>query len=151
MTFSFVKKKEEYILGYLPSYGVYECRLKDVEKNYENNGEDSFSFKWGGYIFTKLQAEPDAYNYLRFKIENFYLDFAGLSARTNIKGYDEMSVHLFDIPMIKKGIENVIKYASEAKMDDKEQQDGDLRVLGLFLDKLKFYEGKETLVSCWLD
>ena len=151
MRFNFVRKNEEYILGYLPAYGVYEGKLEDVEKHYVNNGDDSTYFHWGGYIFEKFSNEPDAYNYLAFKIHNYFIEFVALAANTNTKGYEDMSVHLFDIPVIKNGIENLIKYASVANMDDKERQQEDLKLLNYLLEKLKQYEGQNVLVSCWLE
>jgi hypothetical protein len=151
MRFNFVRKDQECLLGYLPMYGVYECKLKDVEKNYENNGEDSVYFNWGGYIFEQFSKEPDAYSYLGFKSDNYFIQFIALASNTNTKGYDDMSVHLFDIPVIKKGIENLIKYASKATMENKERQTEDLILLRRLLEKLKFYEAKNVLVSCWLE
>ncbi|WP_298956332.1 hypothetical protein [uncultured Nonlabens sp.] len=148
LSFNFIKKTENMIIGELPSLQVFEAKLPVVEKNYLNNGDDGCSFKWGGYIFTEFEQNSNRWEYYTYEADCYFIKLANILAEVDQRSYDERTVYLYEISKIKKSIENVLKYSNSDSFSDNQAREEDRTILSFFLNKLTQYENKEAYVIC---
>ncbi len=148
LTFNLIKKSKDYIIGELPSLKMYEAKLPLVEKNYVNNGNHSVSFKWGGYIFTEFEQKANQWEYYSYGADCYFINLANILFSVDDRGYDDRTIYLFELNLVKNSIENVIKYAKLGGFSDKEAYEEDMNLLSYLNETLTNHKDEDILVSC---
>ena len=148
LTFNIINKDENYIVGELQSLKMYEAKLPLVEKNYANNGNDSISFKWGGYIFTEFEQKANQWEYYSYGADCYFINLANILCSIDGRSYDDRTIYLFELNFIKNSIENVIKYAKLGGFSDNEAYEQDMILLKNLNEILHKYKTEGVLVSC---
>lgn len=147
LTFNFVEKNKEYIIGELPSLKMYEAKLSFVEKNYIKNG-NSVSFKWGGYIFTEFEKKAHQWEYYSYGADCYFINLANILCSIDDSGYDDRTIYLYELNFVKNSIENVIKYAKLGGFSDNKAYEEDMKLLEYLDQILTDYKDRNFLVSC---
>jgi hypothetical protein len=149
LRFDFIKKHEDLIVGGLPSLKMFEAKLPIIEKNSFNDGNDSVSFKWGGYIFSEFEKNAgNGWEYYNYGSDCYFIELANILCGIDERSYDDRTIYLFELDVIKNGIENVIKYAKKGGFSDHESYQNDMELLTFFLEKIIQNEGEDIFISC---
>ncbi|WP_264551878.1 hypothetical protein [Flavobacterium sp. N2038] len=151
LSFNFVKKDKELFAGELPSLRMYEAKLPLVEKNFYNNGNDSVSFYGGGYIFSEFEQNAgNRWEYYQYHNDCYFINMVNTLCGIDQRDYDDRTVFLFEMDLIKNAFQNVIKYAKNGGFTNKEYYEEDMKLLNIFLENIIKNEEKNLLISCWI-
>lgn len=148
LTFNIINKDKNYIVGELHSLKMYEAKLPLIEKKYANNGNDSVSFKWGGYIFTEFEQKANQWEYYSYRADCYFINLANILASIDSRFYEDRTVYLFELNFVKNSVENVIKYAKFGGFADKDAYEEDMKLLNQLHAILNKHKDEDVLVSC---